>query len=135
MAQYGSYVYEGVVMPFVPALNVAEVTVNMTHDGQVAVNTYHVKGSTTWNLLSITALAQAFVDWWRDDTRTERSTLTCLVNVVARDLTIEGGIAVLVPVGLLPCGTRTSQPMPGNVTLAVKEATGQSGRSNRGLIG
>jgi hypothetical protein len=104
----------------------------MTHIDQNAANIYHVESSSAWDATRLQQLAEEFRTWWETETRAERSLVTCLEQVCARDLTVPNGLAVCVQHGIVNCGSEVSQAMPGNVTLAIKEGTGLAGRANRG---
>jgi len=105
---------------FVPVALTAEVTTRMTDQGQNVVNVFHVRNTVAWTLTSITLLAEAVRTWWETQTRNERNSNTCLQEVCARDLSTATGIGVCVTKGLLNCGADVSNPVPGTVTLAVK---------------
>jgi len=117
---------------FVPVALTAEVTTRMTDQDQNVVNVFHVRNTVAWTLASITLLAEAVRTWWETQTRNERNSNTCLQEVCARDLSTATGIGVCVPHGLLNCGADVSNPVPGNVTLAIKNGSGFTGRSQRG---
>lgn len=119
-------------MPFIPIPNTAQVTVNMTSNGQKVANVYHVLSNVPWTTDLLNFLAVDVRSWWEGSTRIERNGQTCLVEVCARDMTTSTGLQVCVPHGLANCGLDPSDPMPGNATIAIKHGTGQSGRSRRG---
>lgn len=119
-------------MVFVPCPNVAEVTVKQTHLGENVVNVYHVESATAWDETALSELGIQFRTWWETETRTERSVEACLIEVCARDLTTQSGLAVCTPHGVVNCGAATGDALPGNVTIAIKEGTSLAGRSFRG---
>lgn len=104
----------------------------MTHIDERVGNVYHVESPSSWDAAKLQQLAEEFRTWWETETRAERSLVTCLEQICARDLTTASGLAVCVQHGIVNCGSEVSQAMPGNVTLAIKEGTGLAGRANRG---
>lgn len=121
--------------PFIPAPGVVQVEMVYVNNNQICENVYHVLrpgGAGSPTSADLDAIAGVFNTWENDHGRTMRNTVTRLTLIRARDLAVQDGLVVEhIPTGLV-VGQTAAQPLPGNVTLAIKWSTGLGGRSFRG---
>lgn len=95
-------------------------------------NVYHVEKSSPWSVANLQVMAEALMDWWKDNFVSISPLTVAIERIDSRDLTVEAA-----PFHSLPCltgctGTGTSPQLPNNVTVAVKWTGGLTGRSQRG---
>lgn len=119
-------------MAFIPTVGGIRVTVEMTLQGQVVLNIYHVIKSTPIVTADLTAIAEIFRDWWVSDLSDFLSNDILLTGVTARDISSEDGQEVLVNDTLPVSGGIASNAAPNQVAMVVTHYTLFSGRSSRG---
>jgi hypothetical protein len=108
------------------------VEMHFTYLNQQVENVYHLMN----NLpnpgdVQLHLVANTFKNWWTTEMKSMVSTELTLREVVCRELTPDG-VAVLETADLPQSGANNTQPMPGNVTVAVHWGTGRRGRSFNG---
>lgn len=101
-------------------------------DGQYLYNTHHFFDDAGWDEGRLNNLGTAVREWWDNNLHTYAPTVVSLTQITCRDLSVTNGLQTAVTVGLPTTGTSNDPPMPNNVTVAIKKATGQSGRSYHG---
>lgn len=120
-------------MPFIPALNTAQVKIQQELHGQVVQNVLYVFNETGWSTAELTAVSNHFISWWNDDFADNVHSDLHLVRVSARDMTTEDAAGVEVQAPPLSGGNlNTGGGMPGNVALTVKFKSGLTGRNRNG---
>jgi hypothetical protein len=121
-------------MPFQPAPDVAQVNIRYTRDGQQIENVWHVHkegGFTLTDLTSIASTVNTVVPTvWMP--KMPSNVVYQETNVV--DLSVEGGPQVTQSVVGGQTGSIGGQPLPNNVTLAIRMKAGIGGRSGSGRI-
>lgn len=117
---------------FIPALNTLRVALEFSQVGHVMVNVYHVKKDTPIVSADLTAIAEAFLDWWVDDQRGLFSNEVALSMISVRDLTSETGEVLELTSGMPVAGGDTNDPVPNSSALVMSYRTGVAGRSYRG---
>lgn len=126
-------------MAFIPAINTAEIALQFAQsDGEFAENTFYVESTGAYTSTILTALAQAFMDWWKtgDGTHSYRgiqSSLITLLGCTARDLTTQSSDNVTVAADETSnVGGGSADPLQNGLSKAITWRTGLSGRSFRG---
>lgn len=118
-----------------PPLNIpggVKIAMHFTYLNQKVENVYHVMNNLpNPGEVQLHLIANTFKNWWTTEMRGLCSNQLTLREVTAGE-TVPGGVAVLETDGLPNSGNSSDNPMPGNVTLAVKWGTGLAGRSFRG---
>lgn len=121
--------------PFIPAVGILQVECLYSYLSQTCENVYHVEmpgGAGAPNPADMSALAAVINAWETADMIGNRSTAAAMTNIRVRDLSVRDGLVIEhTPTGAV-VGTVPGNPLPGNVTLAVKWSTGRGGRSFRG---
>lgn len=112
--------------------NTAEVTMEFRQDGQYLYNKHHFKSDAGWNEGSLNNLGTAVRAWWDTNLRQLVSKNVQLTAITCRDLSVADGVQTAVTVGLPLTGNKDGAFIPNSVTVAVKKATGRSGRSFHG---
>lgn len=121
--------------PFIPAQGIMQAEMVFTYLGQVCENVFHViqgDGATAPTIPEMNALGDALLAYETQFGSVARSNQAALQNVIVRDLTTQSAPAVIRQPGAPIVGQVATQPMPGNVTVAVKWNTALRGRSFRG---
>jgi len=123
-------------MPFVPALNIAEVFMEHSVNDKTGIGWVLHYGTTgvTWDLVGLEDLAVTLTNWWESFIQPLVSSATNLQRVRLRDITTQNGLIYDSTFGLPLSGTATGQPASNNVSLSVKKNTGFAGKSKRGRI-
>jgi len=119
-------------MPFIPVPETAEVRMQFTQANQKVENVYHVRRQGAWTQEDLTSLANIFGNWWIQVLKPLVTVGVTLRQVLATDISAEGGLSVIGTTGLPTTGGDAGGGYPNNVTLAVKWGTGLAGRSFRG---
>lgn len=120
-------------MPFIPALNTAQVKINQQMHGQTVQNVIYVQGPSGWDSVGLTGLAELVISWWNTYLADQVHADLHLISVFARDMTTEEGAGVEIQAPALSGGNLIAQgALPGNVALAVKFITGLTGPNRRG---
>lgn len=118
-------------LAFVPVSNTCKVVMEFQDIDSFACNVYHVLGTSQMIHDVLLGIGQTFETWWKDNKALISDNIT-LNRVMVTDLHQENGVSVEIPVTTNNIGTHTGNPLPANVTLAVKWTTGFTGRSFRG---
>lgn len=127
------------MLPFQPVPGAAEIVLNyQLADGRPAVNTFGVQNTTgaAWSAADLNLMCAAFSTWWGagdgsgNTYRSRVSNLVTLVDVTARDLTVDGSTFGAHADGRL--GQATGTALPNGVSFVMKSTTGLTGRSRRG---
>lgn len=119
-------------MAFIPVPDVAQVALRFTQDGQEVANVFHVFYDGIPSTSTFLDIATVFRGWWDTNLRTVVSTSVTLREIAVTDLSVPSGVGIVSADGLPLQGGNASPNMPNHVTLAVKWATGRTGRSFRG---
>jgi hypothetical protein len=119
-------------MPFVAVPNTAQVNVIQELDLQKIENVFHVQNTSGTGLPDLGAIASLFGSWWETDLSPEVSHDLILTEVVATDISQEGGTQeAWTPTGIVT-GGNSSGSTPNNVALCISLRSVQRGRSYRG---
>lgn len=119
-------------MAFIPLPNGVRIAMEFVQNGQLVVNVYYLTYPSPIATANLTALATVFKDWWFNTERANRSTALSLVQVVATDIRVAGGLQTAVVNAPPVAGTIAGSAAPNNVAACLSLRTGFSGRSNRG---
>lgn len=112
--------------------NVAEVTMEFKQDGQFLYNKHHFFDDAGFDEGRLNNLGAAIYTWWNDNMKSSTNYTCSLTAITCRDLSASNGLQTAVTTGLPLAGTAQLQPLPNSCTLAIKKATGLSGRSYHG---
>jgi len=118
--------------PFIPAADTAEVKMIFESLGQECLNVFHVRTTDGWTTELLQGVAEFFRDWWDDNLKSQAGDECELVAIQATDIAVEAGAQYYLTAGMPIAGVNSNPAAPGNVTVAVKLATGFTGRSRRG---
>lgn len=122
-------------MPFIPALNTAQVKIWQRLHGQTVINQIYVRNATAWGAADLTALANLVITWWNSHLADELHSDITLQKVSARDMTQEEAAGVEIQAPPLSGGNLNSGGgLPGNVAISVKFITGLTGANRRGRV-
>lgn len=116
--------------PFIPFDKTAQLTAIYSQSGQIVENVYHFTGGAEWDTTSLGALGIAFENWETAHGSAIRNTNTALFKLLIVDLAVADSFLVVSTATI--DGTVASEPLPNNVSLAVKWTTNKRGRSFRG---
>lgn len=123
-------------MPFQPVPGVAQFNIRASLGGETVENVIHYIDvvNAIWSASQLATYAQNIGVAWRDTVMPNLSDDYDLLEVEARDLSIEGGfVASWVPPE--PVSGSLIQPaLPNNIALCLTKLTARSGRSYRGRI-
>lgn len=119
-------------MAFIPVPLTAQVATRFLWDSQEVANVYHVTNPGGWDGGTLTDVASIFANWWDVELQPGIASSCSLVEVAATDISVAGGRGVLYTTGLPLVGGSADPSLPNSVTVAVKWATGFTGRSYRG---
>ncbi len=121
-------------MPFIPIPNAASLEYIYQWDGQICENvlTYRLPQAISQD--SLQDLTTAAIAWWNTNLKPLINNSVALLAVKATDLTTSTGPVVEDTTGLAIAGTSTGNPVPNNVTVAIKLITANRGRSFRGRV-
>lgn len=110
--------------------NCAEVDMVYNFNGQNVENVYHIKGTAPWDATSLNTLNNLLGNWETSVAAPIRSNFVELVKIHSRDMSVANGPEIDTTFAVP--GALTAEPMPQNVTIAVKAQTGLAGRAYRG---
>lgn len=118
--------------PFIPAPDVARVRMVYTSSGQENMNVFYFKGDTPFDAAALSTLADEVHTAWtaRFKPLQDGNVTLNYIEATALDSDSAPQVTALVGTG----GTLTGTSLPGSVTIAVKFATGNTGRSKRGRM-
>jgi len=119
-------------MPFVPVLDTAKVCLRFSKAGQQVCNVLHVEADTAIDNTVLNQIGSIVTTWATTQYLNHLSSDMTLEAVEVTDLTTAGGLGIVYTTGLPQTGGDTSGALPNNVAVAVKLATGLTGRSHRG---
>lgn len=119
-------------MAFIETPNGIEVVLEYDNYGQIAQNVFHVRNDTGTDVGVLTNTAITFRDWWLAEQQAWTNEGVSLRRILVTDISVEGGPGIEFTDSLPASGDLVEHHLPQNVTVAVKLATGQTGRSNRG---
>jgi len=119
-------------IPFIPFNNTIKLEPVFIWQDQRVQNVHYYIVDETPNVDTARALALSYIDWFDTTAKESVSNTASLVLVKATIMETETSPGVEVSTGLPIVGTRAANPLPNNVTLAVKWTTGLRGRSYRG---
>lgn len=119
-------------MAFIPTPNGVKVCMRYRQAGQQVCNVYHVDNGTSPSADDLTAIATTFGDWYESYAKANQSPSLVLEAIEVTDISVSSGAGIeYVPSGGV-VGTNGGNPLANSITLAVKLATGFTGRSKRG---
>lgn len=119
-------------MAFIPALDILQVEMRYTWDGQKVENVLYVRGGSTWNTLQMSDTADMFYDWWLGNLQALQSDEVALTEIYVTDLTTASSPTFTRSGDPGDVGARMSPSLPNNVSLAIHFRTAGRGRSSRG---
>lgn len=120
-------------MPFIPAVNTAQLKVNQSLHGQTVQNVWYFTNETGWSTTELQALCNIVITWWNDHYADNVHSDLHLVSVSARDMTEPDAAGVEIQAPALSGGNlNTGGGLPGNVALTVKFKSGLTGRNRNG---
>jgi len=103
-----------------------------TQYGQELMNVFYFTKTGPWTPGDLTTLAASVATEWTSNIRPQQTNEMTLQSIEATDIAVAGGAQVIHPVGVV--GGNSGSGVATGITLAVKFATGLSGRSNRGRM-
>jgi len=103
-----------------------------TQFGQILENIFYFTKSGPWSSSDLVTLAASVVTEWTSNVRPNQSNDMTLDLVEATDVSVAGGAQITQPVGVV--GGNASVGITSSITLAIKFASGFSGRSHRGRM-
>lgn len=111
-----------------------KVAINYLSNGQSCANVMHFRNSdlSVPTAADVQSLATSISNWVVAELQAQQATTCQLVNVIATDVSQEGGAQFITQPGTAEYGAQTEPAMPNNVTFVIKFGTGLSGRSYRG---
>lgn len=112
--------------------NVAEVTMQFKQDGQYLYNKHHFFDDAGWDEGRLNNLGTLIREWWNTNIKSMVANTVTLEAITCRDLSVASGLETAVTTGLPISGTNSFNNSPNSVTVAVKKATGRSGRAFHG---
>lgn len=117
-------------VPFVPCPNTAQVTMFYFSNGQKVANVWHFLGTSPWTNTSLVALNGYMLAWEAAQAAPARSTDVECYGCYSVDLSSQTGPFAQTAAAIF--GSVPGNPLPNNVSLAVKMGTALRGRSYRG---
>lgn len=117
-----------------PAPGVLEIKASYLQGQQILQNTFHVHKAGAWTPQDISDVIDAYVAWEGASAKGQRSNTCALAEVRAADLTSPTANYAARNVSPAIFGSRPSQNLPENVTLAVQAGTGKRGRGQQGRV-
>lgn len=117
-------------VPFVPCPNTAQVSMRYLQQDEKVENVYHFLGAAPWTSTLLAALGVAMESWETTYMLGLRCNNIQFQVAYSVDLAVQDGEWDVS--GTPVDGTRTSAPLPNNVSFAVKYITSKRGRSFRG---
>lgn len=119
-------------MAFVPTPNTVKVCLRYLQNGQNTCNIFHVDCGEEPTPTLLNTVAAVFFNWWNVTQKLNINTATSLQAIEVTDVSSPSDDGIVYTTDLPMAGTLGGDPMPNNVTVAVKKATGFTGRSRRG---
>ena len=120
-------------MAFIPAPNVALVTMKFLTDNQEAVNSFHFKFASTINNAQLQAIAQAMYNNFWSSLKTSLCDKCELSQIKAVDLSVQNGGEFILNYGVgVEKGSVVGPAAANNAALVVTNQTVQRGKSYRG---
>lgn len=120
-------------MPFVAAPGIVSIDAVWTIDQQPVENTFHYKPTVAITRDLLSSMCNTYITW-ANASIGNWSTQTGLLKVLARDLTTQAGLTFEAQPVPPVTGHNASQPLPNNVTIAIKRQSGLAGRALRGRV-
>lgn len=121
-------------MAFIPIPNTAQVRVQYLLDNQKIENVWYSQNVTEWSESTLTELATTYLTWATDTLMPLMSNRLALSRVVARDMTTDAGIEVVVSPSSSVTGGINSINLPNNVTFAVHKVGTIGGRHAKARV-
>lgn len=119
-------------MPTVYTPNTVRACMRMSQNGQQTCNVYHIDVGAEPEPADLNTIASTLVTWWDTFLQPLTNSQTSLVAVEVVDVSGPGDDGIVYTSGLPLLGAIVDNPMPNNVSVAIKLATGFTGRSRRG---
>lgn len=119
-------------MAFVPAVNVCEVELRYTWDGQNVENTLYFVAVTGFDETDMADLAGIVAGWWHDSVRPQQSEDVTLRELYLTDLNTNTSPTLTYTTGLPDAGSAAAPSLPNNNSFTISFRTGGRGRSSRG---
>jgi len=120
-------------MPFVPIPNTARAVMRFqqfTEERQTVL--HYRKDAGQHTLADLIDICNNLSSWWDDVGRFAASSSLALFEIIATDISVEGGAQNTQPVSPAVAGTQAGPVSPGNVTSTLSWRTALTGRSRRG---
>ena len=122
-------------MPFIPAVNTAQIKINQQLHGQTVQNVIYAQSNDGWSSGELADLCNTVITWWNDHLADELHSDMHLISVSARDMSTEDAAGVEIQAPPLSGGNlNTGGGMPGNVALTIKFKSGLTGRNRNGRL-
>jgi hypothetical protein len=121
-------------MDYIPVPNCAQLEFVYSFGGQTCENVLHYTKDDAWDVVTLTALADAAIAEWIANIKPVMTNLLSLTSVIATDLASQSGPSITRAGGLPSAGTQTGTALPNNCALVVTKRTTLRGRSFRGRI-
>lgn len=119
-------------MPLPPVTNTIRVAMEFTKDGQAVVNVYYVKFPSPIVTANLTAMSQAFKDWWTNTLKAYATQQLQLTAVKSLDISVANGQENQLVVSPAEPGSVLGDGLPNNCAMVVTKLTLNTGRSFRG---
>jgi len=121
-------------MPFQPVGNGAEVVIKGQNQGEECVTTFGALGIVNWTGTMLENFVADVATAWQTYILPILPTSYTAFEVVGTGLRTASDFTFTYSYGGGAAGTRTGNPMPNNVSLAIARKSNLAGRSNRGRI-
>jgi hypothetical protein len=118
-------------MPFVPATNVVQVTIDQIYGSQPLANVFNVQFGSPVTEVGLTDLSDTILTWLSSSYSPLMHLGWSAVGLRMRDLTTQEGLIRETTIGGM-AGALSGTPLPSSIAMCVSLRTGLGGRARRG---
>lgn len=118
-------------MPFIPAANVVQVTINQSYSSQPVANVINVQCVADPTPALMADIGDILIEWLSPTYASLKHLGWSVTDLRLRDLTSEGGDVLEVPVTGVT-GSLSGTPLPGSVAMCLSLRSSLAGRTRRG---
>jgi hypothetical protein len=119
-------------MAFIPVADTVLMEIRGTYLSQKVENTLYFEHGGGYDAFDTNALAVDLFTWWNDVLGPEIGSGYTVREIQGTDLSSDAGASVTYLPSSIIQGSKSGDPMPGNVAICVSLRTGGRGRSSRG---